>query len=139
MEPSSILPWDKRKALLEQLDESFAAHDKREDAGELRVESGNCKAPDYLAKSDAPSSFQGKLVDYPHNLEVGTDDCVDCQLENDIAAQTELERRYPAPPKPDPGKSLRTLDRQLDKIRATRSAASVEAFQDSEDYQTALR
>ena len=57
MEPSSILPWHERKALLEQLDESFAAHDKREDAGELRVESGNCKAPDYLAKADAPTSY----------------------------------------------------------------------------------
>ena len=139
MDPSSIVPWDKRKALLEQLDESFAAHDKREDAGELRVESGNCKAPDYLAKQSGPTSFIGKLVDYPHTLEVGMDDCVDCQLQNDIAAQTELERRYPAPPKPDQGKSLRTLDRKLDKIKATRSAASVEAFQDSEDYQTALR
>ena len=68
------------------------------------------------------------MVDYPETLEVGKDNCVDCLLEKDIAAQSELEKRYPAPEQPAPGKSLRTLDRQLEKIRATRSPGSAEAF-----------
>ena len=68
------------------------------------------------------------MADYPETVEVAEDECVDCLLEKDIASQSELEKRYPQPQKPAPGKSLRTLDRQLDIIKATKSPASAEAL-----------